>query len=116
MSEDQNCECGDPECGNGKEASWEEGVNDVFDKAFDSIEELVNRGEKPIALCIFSISEKGNLVYETAGIGPSAMTAMLLSECCLQVSDRLEEQALATPGFKDMLAKMESAEKQTSKS
>lgn len=108
MSEENKpCECGDPECNNGK--GWEDGVEAVFDRAFDLIGELAAKGEKPIALCVFSIGDKGNLCFETAGVGPAALTEMILSEACVQVADRLQDRAMNTPGFKDMMAKMEAA-------
>lgn len=111
MSEDNKpCECGNPEC---ESQSWEDGVNDLFDRAFDSIGELVDRDEteKPIALLVFALTEKGQLVIESAGVGPGALTDMILSEACLQVSDHLQNRAMNTPGYKEMMDQMETFEK-----
>lgn len=109
MSEDKSCECG-----NGK--AWEEGVEDTFDRAFDLIAAQVAKGEKPIALCVLSIGDKGNLIFETAVAGaPSVLTEIILSEACLQVADSLQERAMKKPGYKDTMAKLEAAAEQLSK-
>lgn len=100
--------CGDPTCPNcgpgGTGRSWEDGLNDTFDKVMETTAEIVAKGENPVGVCVFVVGDKGSLLVETAGAGPKSLIELILSEVSLQVSDHLHERAEKSPDLQKILA------------
>lgn len=107
--ENKSTGCGDPNCPNcgpnGTGRSWEDGMDDTFDKVMETTSKIVEKGENPIAVCVFVVGDKGSLLVETAGAGPKSLIELILSEVALQVSDHLHERAEKSPELQSVIEK-----------